>query len=90
MVAADKTTPALLMGASSVDLPAIVVTAEPMLNSWFRGKQVGSGTALWRMSEAIKAGEMSQRLPSRAEGPRQVAPARLLQIRWGERDGQYG
>ena len=55
----DKTTPALLMGASSVDIPAIMVSGGPMLNGWFRGERVGSGTALWQMSEAIKAGEIS-------------------------------
>jgi len=60
MVGCDKTTPALLMGAASVDTPAIVVTGGPMLNGWFRGERVGSGTALWQMSEAIKAGTMSQ------------------------------
>lgn len=56
----DKTTPALLMGASSVDIPAILVSGGPMLNGWFRGERVGSGTALWQMSEAIKAGTMSR------------------------------
>lgn len=56
----DKTTPALLMGAASVDLPAIVVSGGPMLNGWFRGERVGSGTALWQMSEDIKAGKMSE------------------------------
>lgn len=60
MVGCDKTTPALLMGAASVDLPAIAVSGGPMLNGWFRGERVGSGTALWQMSEAIKAGTMSQ------------------------------
>ncbi|UTW02666.1 dihydroxy-acid dehydratase [Amphritea atlantica] len=55
----DKTTPALLMGASSVDIPAIVVSGGPMLNGWFRGERVGSGTALWQMSEDIKAGKMT-------------------------------
>ncbi|MCP1200262.1 L-arabinonate dehydratase [Notoacmeibacter sp. MSK16QG-6] len=55
----DKTTPALLMGAASVDMPAIVVSGGPMLNGWFQGERVGSGTALWQMSEAVKAGEMS-------------------------------
>jgi L-arabonate dehydrase len=60
MVGCDKTTPALLMGAASVDLPAIAVTGGPMLNGWFRGERVGSGTALWQMSEAIKAGTMSE------------------------------
>ena len=60
MVGCDKTTPSLLMGAASVDIPAIVVSGGPMLNGWFRGERVGSGTALWQMSEAIKAGTMSE------------------------------
>jgi L-arabonate dehydrase len=60
MVGCDKTTPSLLMGAASVDIPAIAVSGGPMLNGWFRGERVGSGTALWQMSEAIKAGTMSQ------------------------------
>ncbi len=56
----DKTTPALLMGAASTNLPSIVVSGGPMLNGWFRGERVGSGTALWQMSEDIKAGKMTQ------------------------------
>ncbi|MFN3613791.1 MAG: L-arabinonate dehydratase [Rubrimonas sp.] len=60
MVGCDKTTPALLMGAASTDIPAIVVTGGPMLNGWFRGERVGSGTHLWKFSEAVKAGEISQ------------------------------
>lgn len=55
----DKTTPALLMGACSTDIPAILVSGGPMLNGWFRGERVGSGTALWQMSEDIKAGNIS-------------------------------
>lgn len=60
MAGCDKTTPALLMGAASTDLPAIVVSGGPMLNGWFRNERVGSGTALWQMSEDIKAGKMTQ------------------------------
>jgi L-arabonate dehydrase len=56
----DKTTPALLMGAASCDIPAIFVSGGPMLNGWFRGGRVGSGTALWQMSEDIKAGKMAR------------------------------
>lgn len=56
----DKTTPALIMGACSVDIPAIMVSGGPMLNGYFRGERVGSGTALWQMSEDIKAGNMTQ------------------------------
>lgn len=55
----DKTTPALLMGAASVDLPAIVVSGGPMLNGHFRGERVGSGTHIRRFNEAVKAGEMT-------------------------------
>jgi L-arabonate dehydrase len=59
MVGCDKTTPSLLMAAASTDLPSIVVTGGPMLNGHFRGERVGSGTHLWKFSEAVKAGEMS-------------------------------
>ncbi|MFQ1702002.1 L-arabinonate dehydratase [Loktanella agnita] len=55
----DKTTPALLMGAASVDLPAIMVSGGPMLNGYFGGERVGSGTHLWKFSEAVRAGEMT-------------------------------
>jgi L-arabonate dehydrase len=60
MVGCDKTTPSLLMAAASTDLPSIVVTGGPMLNGWFHGERVGSGTHLWKFSEAVKAGEMTQ------------------------------
>ncbi|WP_428924882.1 L-arabinonate dehydratase [Marinibacterium sp. SX1] len=60
LVGCDKTTPSLLMAAASVDMPAIVVTGGPMLNGWFHGEAVGAGTHLWRFSEAVKAGEMTQ------------------------------
>lgn len=56
----DKTTPALLMGAASVDLPAILVSGGPMLNGMFRGERIGSGTHLWKFSEAVKAKQMTQ------------------------------
>ena len=60
LVGCDKTTPSLLMGAASTDIPSIVVTGGPMLNGYFRGERVGSGTHLWKFSEAVKAGEMTQ------------------------------
>ncbi|GAB4347164.1 MAG: L-arabinonate dehydratase [Oricola sp.] len=59
LVGCDKTTPSLLMGAASTDLPSIVVTGGPMLNGYFRSERVGSGTHLWKFSEAVKAGEMT-------------------------------
>src|SRR5512132_580265 len=55
----DKTTPAALMGAASVDLPAIMVTGGPMLSGKFQGRDVGSGTDIWRFSEQMRAGRMS-------------------------------
>jgi L-arabonate dehydrase len=60
LVGCDKTTPSLIMGAASVDLPSIAVTGGPMLNGYFRGERVGSGTHLWKFSEMVKAGEMTQ------------------------------
>ena len=59
MVGCDKTTPALVMGAASCDLPAIVVSGGPMLNGRFRGEQIGSGTAVWRFAEDVAAGRMT-------------------------------
>jgi dihydroxy-acid dehydratase len=56
----DKTTPALLMGAASVDLPAILITGGPMLNGKYEGRDIGSGTDLWRFSDAVRAGQMSE------------------------------
>ncbi|MCC7319498.1 MAG: dihydroxy-acid dehydratase [Rubellimicrobium sp.] len=59
MVGCDKTTPSLLMAAASTDVPSIIVTGGPMLNGWFQGERVGSGTHIWKFSEAVKAGEMT-------------------------------
>ena len=59
LVGCDKTTPSLLMGAASCDLPTIAVSGGPMLRGTFRGAHVGSGTDLWRYSEDVKAGRMS-------------------------------
>jgi len=55
----DKTTPALVMGAASVDLPTIVVSGGPMLNGRYRGTEIGSGTAVWQLSEEVKSGKIS-------------------------------
>jgi L-arabonate dehydrase len=59
LVGCDKTTPALLMGAASCDIPAIVVTGGPMLNGKLDGKNIGSGTAVWQLHEAVKAGSIT-------------------------------
>ena len=60
LMGCDKTTPALLMGAASVDLPTMGVSGGPMLSGKFRGGELGSGTGVWQMSEAVRAGTMSQ------------------------------
>ena len=54
----DKTTPSLLMGASSVDIPAIGVSGGPMLSGKWRGQELGSGTGVWSMSEQVRAGTL--------------------------------
>ncbi|HVJ41943.1 MAG TPA: IlvD/Edd family dehydratase [Dongiaceae bacterium] len=59
LVGCDKTTPALMMGAASCDLPTIVVSGGPMLNGNFRGQAIGSGTHVWKFYEDVKAGRMS-------------------------------
>ncbi len=60
MCGCDKTTPALIMGAASCDIPTIVVSGGPMLNGKFQGRDVGSGTDVWRFNADVKAGRMSQ------------------------------
>src|ERR1700730_14686497 len=60
MCGCDKTTPSLVMGAASCDIPAIVVSGGPMLNGKFHGRDIGSGTVVWQFSEAVKAGTMTQ------------------------------
>jgi dihydroxy-acid dehydratase len=56
----DKTIPALLMAAASVDLPAVVVPGGPMLTGTFRGRPLGCGTDVWRLSEEVRAGTLSE------------------------------
>jgi L-arabonate dehydrase len=58
LVGCDKTTPALVMGAASCDLPTIAVSAGPMLSGSFRGRTIGSGTDAWRLSEEVRAGQI--------------------------------
>ncbi len=60
LMGCDKTTPALLMGAASCNIPTIGVSGGPMLSGHFRGKQIGSGTGVWQMSEDVRAGKMAQ------------------------------
>src|SRR6187399_1983772 len=60
LMGCDKTTPSLIMGASSVDLPTIGVSGGPMLSGWYRGERIGSGTNTWSLSEDLRAGKITQ------------------------------
>ncbi len=63
----DKTIPSLLMAAASVDLPAVVVPGGPMLTGTFRGRPLGCGTDVWRLSEEVRAGTLSREAFVRSE-----------------------
>jgi dihydroxy-acid dehydratase len=58
MIGCDKTTPALLMAAATVDIPAIALSVGPMLNGWHDGERTGSGTIIWKARQMIAAGEI--------------------------------
>ena len=60
LVGCDKTTPALLMGAASCDLPTLAISGGPMLNGRFRGRNIGSGTDVYKFSDEVRAGTMSE------------------------------
>ncbi len=60
LVGCDKTTPALLMGAASCDLPTLAISGGPMLNGRFRGRSIGSGTDVYKFSDEVRAGTMSE------------------------------
>ena len=60
LMGCDKTTPALLMGAASCDLPTIGVSGGPMLNGKFRGEDIGSGTHVWKFTALLKTGDMTE------------------------------
>jgi len=59
LMGCDKTTPSLLMGAASVDLPTVGVSGGPMLSGKYRGTDIGSGTNVWSMSEELRAGKIT-------------------------------
>lgn len=63
----DKSIPSLLMAAASVDLPAVVLPGGPMLTGTFRGAQLGCGTDVWRLSEEVRAGTLSEQAFLRSE-----------------------
>jgi dihydroxy-acid dehydratase len=58
LMGCDKTTPSLLMGAASVDIPTIGLSGGPMLSGKYQGRDIGSGTGVWQMSEQVRAGEL--------------------------------
>jgi dihydroxy-acid dehydratase len=57
-IGCDKTTPALLMAAATVNIPAIALSVGPMLNGWFKGERTGSGTIMWKARELHAKGEI--------------------------------
>jgi dihydroxy-acid dehydratase len=57
-IGCDKTTPACLMAAATVDIPAIALSVGPMLNGWLKGERIGSGTIIWKAREMMAAGEL--------------------------------
>ena len=59
-IGCDKTTPACLMAAATVDMPAIALSVGPMLNGWFRGRRTGSGTIVWQARQMLAAGEIDE------------------------------
>src|ERR1700754_3817514 len=60
LMGCDKTTPSLIMGASSCALPTIGVSGGPMLSGWYKGERIGSGTNTWSLSEELRAGQITQ------------------------------
>jgi len=59
-IGCDKTTPACLMAAATVDIPAIALSVGPMISAWAQGKRIGSGTVVWRARERYAAGEIDR------------------------------
>ena len=59
-IGCDKTTPALLMAAATVNIPAIALSVGPMLNGWYKGERTGSGTIVWKGRQMLAAGELDE------------------------------
>lgn len=78
MAGCDKTTPSLVMGAASCDLPSIVISGGPMLNGRFKGRTIGSGTDVWKFSEDVRAGVMSQQDFMAAESAMSRSPGHCM------------
>lgn len=78
MAGCDKTTPSLMMGAASCDLPAIVVSGGPMLNGRYQGRAIGSGTDVWKFSEDVRAGKMTAEEFAAAENAMSRSPGHCM------------
>ncbi len=78
MAGCDKTTPSLMMGAASCDLPAIVVSGGPMLNGRYQGRAIGSGTDVWKFSEDVRAGTMTAEEFAAAENAMSRSPGHCM------------
>lgn len=78
MVGCDKTTPALVMGAATCDLPTIAVSGGPMLNGRYRGRAIGSGTDVWKFSEEVRSGAMSMAEFQAAEAAMTRSPGHCM------------
>ncbi|WP_439617521.1 IlvD/Edd family dehydratase [Shinella sp.] len=78
MAGCDKTTPSLVMGAASCDLPSIVISGGPMLNGRLKGRTIGSGTDVWKFSEDVRAGVMSQKDFQAAESAMSRSPGHCM------------
>ncbi len=74
----DKTTPSTLMGAASVDLPTLVVPGGPMLNGKYKGKDIGSGTGVWQLTDELKTGQISYQDFSYAESCMSRSPGHCM------------
>ena len=84
MTGCDKTTPACLMAAATVNLPAIVLSGGPMINSYYNGKLAGSGMALWEARRLLAAGEDRRRRADRPHAARR-SPAPDTATPWARR-----
>jgi L-arabonate dehydrase len=78
MVGCDKTTPSMVMGAASCDLPTIAVSGGPMLNGRYRGKAIGSGTDVWKFSEDVRSGKMTAEEFAAAESAMSRSPGHCM------------
>ena len=74
----DKTTPSTLMGASSVDLPTIVVPGGPMLNGKYKGQDIGSGTSVWKLTDDLKTGMITYQDYTYAESCMSRSPGHCM------------